>query len=152
MDMALCSALSYNTRDAESGLQLPKALVVYDIACQYKKNFQFRLASSMTLQRIYAVPYSHIEWAVGKFHLGVHISECYPDHSLNHKEGTGQLSGENMEPAWNLLNAASKTARVMGLGHREEFMVVRIDGINYNDTTGFGNLTHSSSRSQGFPS
>ena len=39
-------------------------------------------------QKISLVP------AVGKWHLGAHIPECFPKYSLNFVDGIGQIDGE----------------------------------------------------------
>ena len=43
MDYSICKALSYNMEDIEV------ALVMYDIMCQYRVNFQRRVANSPEL-------------------------------------------------------------------------------------------------------
>ena len=74
---------------------------------------------------------SDIVWAVGKFHLGAHKDICYPNFSLNHKEGSGQVDGETMEPLWSKLNAATITARAMSLAHREEYIMLIMLDMNW---------------------
>ena len=130
MDLAICSALGYNSKDKATGKEIPKKLVVYDVACQYKKKFEDRYNASTILQQLFCGVILGILWAIGKFHLGVHIAECYPPHSLNHIVGAGQISGENLESLWHLLNGFSKMARVMSLGHRAEFLSSSMNAIN----------------------
>src|ERR1700730_1803507 len=40
--------------------------------------------------------------AVGKFHLGAHVKECFFKYSLNFITGAGQVDGEIMETLWSL--------------------------------------------------
>lgn len=138
MDMSLCSSLAFNTRDPTTNKGLPKALTIYDVNCQYYKNFVKRYEHSVILKEVYSGYIPLMEWAIGKLHLGVHIPECYGPFSLNHMKGTGQISGETMEPLWSLLNGYSRNARVMSMGYREEFLLKAMNGINWKSTTGLG--------------
>ncbi len=90
------------------------------------------------MKEVYSGYIPQIGWAIGKLHLGVHIPECYGPFSLNHMQGTGQISGETMEPLWSLLNGYSRNARVMSLGHREQFLLKAMNGINWKSTTAIG--------------
>jgi hypothetical protein len=69
MDYSLCKALSYNMED------IPVALVMYDIMCQYGVHFQERvdripeLTLSSSLQ---------LRTGVGLFHIHGHQDSCLP--------------------------------------------------------------------------
>lgn len=106
--------------DPETGKTIPQALIMYDVACQYFVNFQDRLRDSAILLALYAFVIGTLVWAVGKFHLGAHKAICYVSFSVNHKEGSGQVDGETMEPLWSKLNMISITGRVKSLAHRQE--------------------------------
>ena len=134
MDYSLCNALAYNTKDAATGVALLQALIVYDVACQFFKKFEQRWKASAFLQAIYGWFILSFIWAVGKFHLGAHIALCYPNFSLNHKTGAGQVDGETMETLWALLNAISIMARAMTKAHRQETEDLAINHIAWKGT------------------
>jgi hypothetical protein len=111
MDYSICQALQYRT----DGLQ--RALVIYDIACQFFRNFSTRVEhnSLLTLG----------EWqefipAIGKWHLSAHIPSCFARYSLNFIEGAGQQDGEILETLWAEFNKISTSARAMSKAHRAE--------------------------------
>ena len=120
MDYSVFNALAYNTTDPQTGKSLKQALIVYDIACQYSVNFKKRYQASQILQMIYSWCILTLVWAIGKFHLGAHKEECYPQYSLNHKEGSGQHEGEGAERAWSFLNGITESTTTASLASRQE--------------------------------
>ncbi|KAF8263339.1 hypothetical protein EI94DRAFT_1488502, partial [Lactarius quietus] len=69
MDYSICKALSYNMQD------IPIALVMYDIMCQYRVNFQDRVKDSPHL----SLPSSLELWTgIGLFHIHGHQDSCLP--------------------------------------------------------------------------
>jgi hypothetical protein len=111
MDYAICNALSYKTQG------LNRALVIYDIGCQWWINFKKRLDQS----RYLSVPAAmEILVAVGSFHLGAHIPECFVRYSLHFIRGVGQLDGEILETLWAAFNKISAGTRAMTAAHRRE--------------------------------
>ncbi|KAI0277495.1 hypothetical protein BGY98DRAFT_904820, partial [Russula aff. rugulosa BPL654] len=68
IDYSICQAISYNS----DGIQ--RALITYDVACQWHKNFLARVEKSPGLHLpdgLKVVP------AVGKFHLSAHKAPCF---------------------------------------------------------------------------
>ena len=106
MDYSICNALHYHM----DGLK--KAVVIYDIACQWCIHFW---------ERVYNNPHLNIgQWtedqliaAVGKFHLSAHVSGCFAKFSLNFIRGIGQGDGEILETLWSLFNMFSSSTRAM---------------------------------------
>ncbi|KAH9022871.1 hypothetical protein EDB85DRAFT_1895014 [Lactarius pseudohatsudake] len=82
MDYSLCKALSYNMED------IPVALVMYDIMCQYRVHFEERIKSSPEL----SLPSSEsleLCMGIGLFHIHGHQDSCLPrqevlDAHMNH--------------------------------------------------------------------
>jgi hypothetical protein len=68
MDYFICNALSYGTDG------MTEALVSYDIACQWNKNFEKRVSNNQHLNLPEGL---NIISSVGKMHLGAHIPECF---------------------------------------------------------------------------
>jgi hypothetical protein len=103
MDYALCSAMS-QMKGVKS------LLFCYDVACQWCINFKARLRKGASF-----LPWSvdDLTVAVGKFHLGAHIEECFALYSANFILGAGQIDGENLEPLWAPLNKSFPAMRGM---------------------------------------
>ncbi|KAI6006640.1 hypothetical protein F5J12DRAFT_782886 [Pisolithus orientalis] len=84
--------------DFQKGESIQKALVIYDVGCQWSINFMSQ----------------------GKFHLAAHKLSCFPRYSLNFVKGAGHLDGEILETLWAPFNKISPTARSMTQAHRQE--------------------------------
>ncbi|KAI6007748.1 hypothetical protein F5J12DRAFT_892618 [Pisolithus orientalis] len=110
-DYSICSALDYHSES------ITKALVIYDVGCQWSINFQSQVKSSCSL---HLPPSLEIIPAVGKFHLAAHKLSCFPRYSLNFIKGAGHLDGEILETLWAPFNKISPTARSMTQAHRQE--------------------------------
>lgn len=112
MDYAIVHALNYN-----QGSSL--ALVIYDICCQWSIHFKERMSKYQFLSLwddVEIVP------AVGKFHLGAHVKECFYKFSLNFIKGSAQVDGEIMETLWSVLDKVSGITRSMSKHHRQEIL------------------------------
>jgi hypothetical protein len=72
-------------------------ITIYDVACQWSINFQKRVQENLCLEIPEGIP---LIPAVGKWHLGAHIPECFPKYSLNFIDGIGQIDGEILETLW----------------------------------------------------
>ncbi|KAI6001112.1 hypothetical protein F5J12DRAFT_723802 [Pisolithus orientalis] len=84
-DYCICNALDYHSQSIQ------KALVIYDVGCQWSINFWSQVKSSCSLTLPHGL---QIIPAVGKFHLAAHKLSCFPRYSLNFVKGTGHLDGE----------------------------------------------------------
>ncbi|KAI6024926.1 hypothetical protein BKA83DRAFT_4124738 [Pisolithus microcarpus] len=110
-DYSICNALGYCSES------ITKALVIYDVGCQWSVNFRSRVKNSPSLL---LPPALEIMPAVGKFHLAAHKLSCFPRYSLNFIKGAGHLDGEILETLWAPFNKISPTARSMTQAHRQE--------------------------------
>ena len=119
MDYALCEALK-NTGTSEA----PKCIVLYDVNCQYSKNF---------LKRVEDAPYLEVHPGliiipgIGLFHVHGHQLICLARFSPTFIEGAGQSDGEILETMWSTLNHIGRIARTMTLAHRTEVLDAHID-------------------------
>ncbi|SJL17634.1 uncharacterized protein ARMOST_21191 [Armillaria ostoyae] len=96
MDYFMLSTL---TCDSPSDL-----VVLYDIACQWHKNFFKR----------------NILYLVPKFHLPAHILLCRDNFSFNFSSKVGRTDGEAPECGWAATNALASSTKEMGPGsHRD---------------------------------
>ncbi|KAG6327447.1 hypothetical protein ID866_11641 [Astraeus odoratus] len=97
IDYALCQALS-----KLGGIK--RALILYDIACQYSKKFHSHIQASPYLD----LPSSlKIQWGIGLFHVHDDQDECNSCYSPNFIVGAGQVDREILETLWSSLNEIS---------------------------------------------
>ena len=129
IDYSICNALNYRTE----GMDV--SLVEYDVACEWCKNFTRRVQESKTLSLPSKMT---IIAAVGKFHLGGHVKECFALHSLNFVFGAGQQDGEIMETLWSSLNKVSGSIRAMTKAHRQEVLDAHMRDSNWKKLVGMG--------------
>ena len=130
IDYAVCQSLGSMGSDC-------RVITIYDVACQWSRNFKRRVATSKYLDLpsdMVLVP------AVGKWHLGAHVVECFPKYSLNFIEGVGQVDGEILETLWSTTNKVAGTTRAMGKSHRTEVLDDNMYDSNWKKWTGIGKL------------
>jgi hypothetical protein len=110
--------------EAMKQIQVPpgnmqKVLLIYDIVCQWIIHHQSRFQEAELLvlrDDLRIIP------AVGKFHLGAHIIECFWKFTLNFIKGAGQVDGEVMERLWAELDKIAGFIRGMSAAHRQEVL------------------------------
>ncbi|KAM6493319.1 hypothetical protein JOM56_011453, partial [Amanita muscaria] len=127
IDYSVCQAIRHNS----DGLQ--KALIIYDVACQWYTKFQRRVESYSSLslpEGLEIVP------AVGKFHLSAHKLDCFARFSLMFTRGAGHIDGEILETLWSSFNKVSPTARSMSLAHRQELYDDHMRDSNWKKLVG----------------
>ena len=112
-----------------------RVIVIYDVACQWSLNFKKRLEGSPYLdvpEGISLIP------AVGKWHLGAHIPECFPKYSLNFIDGIGQIDGEILETLWWPIDKVAGITRAMSKAHRQEVLDDNMYDSNLKKWVGIG--------------
>lgn len=118
-------------------------LGAYDIACQYRKNFDSRIQVLRPLtEKMQSIVSTYFPWtmaAVGKFHLPAHIGACRFKFSINWLPGVGMTDGEAPERIWAALNNLARSTREMLSGHRH-------DRINLHHGDANVKRTHSAGR------
>ena len=98
MHYSLCKALSYNMED------IPVALVMYDIMCQYGVHLKERVENSLGL----SLPNSlELHTGIGLFHIHGHQDPCLPRFSPSYIPDAKQVDGEIIETLWAPLNNIS---------------------------------------------
>ena len=112
-----------------------RAIAIYDVACQWSRNFKQRVRGSKYL----AIPANlQVVPAVGKWHLGAHVVDCFPKFSLNFIQGIGQVDGEILETLWSMTNKVAGTTRAMGKSHRSEVLDGNMYDSNWKKWVGIG--------------
>jgi hypothetical protein len=112
MDYAICQALKQFPRH-------DKALIIYDICCQWILHFRERVSESEFLDLWNSM---EVTGAVGKWHLAAHIPECFSKFSLNFVEGAGETDGEILETLWSVLDEVARLTQAMSVAHRQEVL------------------------------
>ncbi|KAF8262043.1 hypothetical protein EI94DRAFT_1809409 [Lactarius quietus] len=122
MDYSICKALSFNMTD------IPVALVMYDIMCQYQVHFQKRVKKSPKL----SIPsLLELQTGIGLFHIHGHQDSCLPRFSPSFILGAKQVDGEIIETLWAPLNNISQSLQGMSLAHRQEVLDAHINHSNW---------------------
>ncbi|KAI9430515.1 hypothetical protein H4582DRAFT_1823951 [Lactarius indigo] len=122
MDYSLCKALSYNMED------IPVALVMYDIMCQYGVHFRERVEKSPELSLSSSL---QLRTGIGLFHIHGHQDSCLPHFSPSYIPGAKQVDGEIIETLWAPLNNISRSIRGMSLAHRQEVLDAHMNHSNW---------------------
>lgn len=76
--------------------------------------------------------------AVGKWHLGAHVPECFPKYSLNFIDGIGQIDGEILETLWWPIDKIAGITRAMSKAHRQEVLDDNMYDSNWKKWVGIG--------------
>lgn len=130
IDYAVCQSLCSMKNN-------PRVVTIYDVACQWSRNFNYRVQNSKYLE----IPSGlQIVPAVGKWHLGAHVVDCFPKFSLNFIQGIGQIDGEILETLWSYTNKVSGMTRAMGKSHRSEVLDDIMYYSNWKKWVGIGKL------------
>jgi hypothetical protein len=132
IDYAVCQSLMTIPPDL-------RVITIYDVACQWNIHFQERVGESPYLgipKGITLVP------AVGKWHLGAHVPECFPKYSLNFVDGIGQIDGEILETLWWPIDKVAGITRAMSKAHRQEVLDDNMYDSNWKKWVGIGESSY----------
>ena len=77
---------------------------------------------------------------MGKWHLGAHVTECFPKYSLNFVDGIGQADGEILETLWWPIDKVAGITRAMSKAHRQEVLDDNMYDSNWKKWVGIGKL------------
>jgi hypothetical protein len=121
MDYSICKALSYNMED------VPVALVMYDIMCQYSVHFKDRVKNSPELSLLKSLD---LQTGIGLFHIHGHQDSCLPHFSPSYIPGAKQVNGDIIETLCATLNNISRSLWGMSLAHRQEVLDAHINHSN----------------------
>ena len=131
IDYAVCQSLSSMAENL-------RVITIYDVACQWSRNFRRRVEDSKYLD---IPPNLQMVPAVGKWHLGTHVVDCFPQFSLNFIQGIGQVDGEVLETLWSVTNKVAGTTRAVGKSHRSEVLDDNMYDSNWKKWIGIGKAT-----------
>jgi hypothetical protein len=109
-------------------MTLTSFLISYDIACIWSKNFFSRVSTYDTALHLPASV--NLVFLVPKFHLPVHIKECWSTFSFNYQNYTARTDGEGIERVWAWLNCIAFSVSMMMAGVRWDTLD---DFCNFNN-------------------
>ncbi|KAI9437762.1 hypothetical protein BJY52DRAFT_1129914, partial [Lactarius psammicola] len=121
MAYSICKALFYNMKD------IPVALVIYDIMCQYHVNFKERVAKSPGLSLSTSM---ELHTSIGLFYIHGYQDFCLPCYSLSFIPRAKQVNREIIETLWGPLNNISKSLYGMTLAHWQEVLNAHMNDSN----------------------
>jgi hypothetical protein len=114
---------------------MSRTLLVYDIMCQWYRNFLKRVQESPYLR---VPPGMKIYRGIGDFHVKGHIHECFPRYGLVFVEGAGVIDGEVVETLWSVMNKVSPSTRSATLAHRTEVLDDHMNNSNWKKLIAMG--------------
>ena len=103
-------------------------LEIYDIMCQYYKNFYKRFEAG---KDHISFPPIEFEKAIGMFHVHGHKDSCFFRFASNFIKGAGMVDGEILETLWSTLNHISPSMRTASLAHRSEVLDDHMNDSNW---------------------
>ncbi|KAJ7018777.1 hypothetical protein C8F04DRAFT_976706 [Mycena alexandri] len=113
--------------------EIKQTLLIYDISCQWILHWIERFQKG---QYLFYRKDLELLAAVGKFHLGAHVLECFWEFSLNFIEGSGQVDGEILETLWASLDKVVGSTRSMSRAHRQEVLDDYMNDSNWKKMCG----------------
>lgn len=129
MDYCLSECLKYKM----NGIR--RALLLYDIMCQYWRNLRRRFDSSHFLTFPEGL---EILRGIGLFHVHGHQDKCYGRFAPTFIQGAGQVDGEILETLWSVLNSTSESLRTMSSAGRQETLDDHMNDSNWKKIVGQG--------------
>ena len=79
---------------------ISRVLVLYDIACQWHKNFQTCLTNYDAFPPLQLSTLKYWRTVVPKFHLPGHSKECQLSYNLSYTKWASRTDGERIEGGW----------------------------------------------------
>lgn len=122
MDYALCHALQYNMEG------IRRAIVLYDVNCQYSKHFRRRIDESPYLSLDGLL---EILFGIGLFHVHGHQDSCFGRYAPTFIVGAGLVDGEILETLWAHLNLIAGSTRGMSTSARREMFDRHMNDSNW---------------------
>ena len=114
---------------------IPVALLMYDIMCQYRVNFRKRIKKSPKLTLSKSL---ELRTGIGLFHIHGHQDSCLPQYLPSFISGAKQVDGEIIETLWAPLNNISRSSRGMSLAHRQEVIDAHMNHSNWKKMVRIG--------------
>ncbi|KIK90375.1 hypothetical protein PAXRUDRAFT_87276, partial [Paxillus rubicundulus Ve08.2h10] len=98
---------------------LPRAAIIYDIACQLSIHFGAWVLTSNYLKFSISI---QIVWGIGLFHIHGHQDVCLSRYSPDLIPGIGKVDGDVLENLWSQLNEICGLTCSMTAAHHREVL------------------------------
>ncbi|KAK6992479.1 hypothetical protein R3P38DRAFT_3226100, partial [Favolaschia claudopus] len=111
--------MDYIVLAALMGVALLYVAIAYDIVCQYRINFEARMAKlpndmQLDLKR------TKVLYGLPVWHATAHERNCQSQNSLTYQPGVGRTDGEGTERVWSVFNGLATATKEMNRGARED--------------------------------
>lgn len=116
---------------------LPVILISYDIACQWFKNLDRRMAEHWP-SNLHVPPTTKLIPAIPKLHEPMHEAVNHQVYSLNYIPGVGQSDLECPERVWSAHNAIGNATKSQGPGSRQDVLDDHFSFWNWQKYVGLG--------------
>ena len=115
--------------------KVKQALLVYNIYCQWFRNFEMWVNQSPYL----SVPDGmEVLGGIGDFHVKGNVDDCFAWFALVFIIGSGVIDGEILEMLWAVLNETSRSAKGSTLAHQNEILDDHMNHSNWKKLIGMG--------------
>ncbi|KAJ7084884.1 hypothetical protein B0H15DRAFT_951369 [Mycena belliarum] len=111
--------------------------ISYDIACQWRVNFEARMAALPAHMQL-DLTKTTLMCGLPVWHAAAHERGCQVRNSLSYLIGVGRTDGEGIERTWSGLNPLAWATKEMGPGARADAMDDKIDHHNFEKNIGQG--------------
>ncbi|KAF9555177.1 hypothetical protein CPC08DRAFT_737454 [Agrocybe pediades] len=120
-------------------MDVERAMISYDIACQWSVNLWNRMAiypSTLQVDR----RKTEFRFMIPKFHLSAHIQPCQTQYSFNFNEDVGRTDGKGVERGWAHINGVAASTHKMGPGSRRDTLDDHFGDWNWKRTVKMAQL------------
>ena len=134
MDYMVLSTLKLSGRD------INEICLSYDISCSFSRNFAKRVDKYPDSLRL-GVSNLQIKWAIPKFHIRAHGTNCQLNYNFTYMRGAGRTHGESVKTGWAEINPTALSTREMSNEFRHETLDDVMGAINWSKLTRMGEIT-----------
>ena len=117
------------------GIILPWIFIMYDIGCQWSKNFCSCMSEFPEHMQI--DPATQVNITIPSWHINRHSKQCQKGFCLGYTRGAGRTCGEEIETTWSSTNSLAPSVREMAPGARHDMLNDHWNGWNFHKIVGF---------------
>ncbi|KAJ6607425.1 hypothetical protein B0H10DRAFT_1818202 [Mycena sp. CBHHK59/15] len=122
--------MDYILLSAILGITAMYLAISYDIACQWRINFESRMAAIPEHMRL-DLTKTKVLYGLPVWHAAAHEKKCQAQNSLSYLPGVGRTDGEGIERTWSGFNPLAWATKEMNVGARHDAMEEKIDHHNF---------------------
>ncbi|KAJ7043420.1 hypothetical protein C8F04DRAFT_1207359 [Mycena alexandri] len=129
--------MDYILLSAVLGITLLYLTISYDIACQWRINFQARMGE-MPRRLHLDLDKVTVLFGLPVWHALAHEKKCQVRNSLSYVPGVGRTDGEGIERTWSLFNPLAWATKEMNAGARHDAIEDKMDHHNFEKNINHG--------------